>query len=287
MGNLSVPTRSLARSSPDAVPDSTRRPSSPPLRPKPFWTSDIFLAGAGLALLLIGFAAKSNDPWVLWIGVPTAAGLVLYLCLPSLRKRHRAASRQELRATLMEDWEQVVDQLSHGASHRYDLLKHRVSRLGDLFPPSVQQGTLLRPGEYMLWLYLKLLLARDHLDESVRSSHEDQIIAQRQALLEELDSSHLTPSTRQSKQETVLILDQRVLTLRNRAGRIEEIESDLTRVEQWVALMHDQAAQHNTLGDAGRRVHFAAESLTLPSLEGLPGAALQELDARITSLAFS
>jgi len=252
---------------------------------KPFWTSDIFIAGVGLALLLAGFAAKSSDPWIIWIGVPTALGLLVYLCLPSLKKRHQLDSWQDQRSGLLEQWGQVVDQLSPGAESRYTRLLEKVTRLGDLFPQPVD-GSLLRPGEYMLWLYLKLLLARDHLEESVRTSHEDQIIAQRKVLLEELDSDELTPATRQSKQETVLILDQRVLTLRHRPGRIGEIESDLIRVEQWVALMHDQAAQHNTMGDAGRRIHFAAESLTLPSLEGLPGAGLQQLDARITSQAF-
>lgn len=252
---------------------------------KSFWTSDVLLSGLGLALLLCGFAAKSEDPWVLWIGVPTAAGLVLYLCLPALKKRSGLVSWQDQRADLLEEWSTVVDKLSHTTERRYDALHNRVSRLGDLFPQS-GKGSLLRPGEYMLWLYLKLLLARDHLDESVRTSHPDQIIAQRQALLEELEGEDLSASARQSKQETVLILDQRIRTLSGRASRIQEIESDIVRVEQWVALMHDQAAQNNTMGDAGRRIHFAAESLAFPSLEGLPPAGLQHLDARISSQAF-
>ena len=285
MGNLTIPQRT-----PSSVPQALGRPLSHigaggvPVS-KPFWMGDIFLAGVGLALLLAGFAAKSNDPWVIWIGLPTACGLLLYLFLPTLKKRFQVGSWQDQRSSLIRQWDQVVDQLSPAADGRYIRLQDKVIRLGDLFPQP-EGGSLLRPGEYMLWLYLKLLLARDHLEESVRTSHEDQIIAQRKMLLEELDSDNLTPATRQSKQETVLIRDQRVLTLRHRPGRIGEIESDLVRVEQWVALMHDQAAQHNTMGDAGRRIHFAAESLTLPSLEGLPGAGIQSLDARITSQVF-
>ena len=285
MGNLSIPPRPAS-----SVPGSLSRPL--PLRtattgaaPKPFWTSDTLLAVFGLVLLLLGFAAKSNDPWLLWIGVPTAAGLLVYLCQPALKKRYRLDAWHQQRTSLLTEWDQVAEQLSPAADSRYTRLQQRVTRLGDFFPKP-EAGSLLRPGEYMLWLYLKLLLARDHLEESVRTSHEDQIIAQRKVLLEELDYDDLTPATRQSKQETVLILDQRVLTLRHRPGRIGEIESDLIRVEQWVALMHDQAAQNNTMGDAGRRIHFASESLTLPSLEGIPGAGLQQLDARIVSQAF-
>ncbi|MES2707621.1 MAG: hypothetical protein V4726_13585 [Verrucomicrobiota bacterium] len=258
--------------------------SSPPA--KPAWNSDALLAGAGLVLLLAGFALKNADPWMLWLGIPTAAGLVLYLCIPALKNHRQGGGWRAQREALMEQWAEVTDQLTPQADQRYTALQQRVSRLGDLFPGQ-EQGSLLRPGEYMLWLYLKLLLARDHLEESVRSSTEEEVIAHRKQLLDELDSDHLTPSARQSTHETVLILDQRVLTLRSRAGRIREIESDLTRVEQWVALMHDQAAQHNTMGDAGRRLRFGPESLTLPSLGSLPGSNLQQLDALVNSQACS
>lgn len=295
MGTYSITPRPDARTPQSIGPIRTPAPVLSPSRTmdrpaksdsshKSAWTSDKILATAGLVLLLLGFAAKTTDPWVLWVGLPTAAGLVLYLCLPTIQKHRRRESWQDQRSDLLDQWSQVVDSLTTPAEKRYQVLQQRVSRLSDFFPQS-QQGSLLRPGEYMLWLYLKLLLARDHLQESVNTSHETDVISQRNQLLAELDSEDLTTATRQSKQETVLILDQRVLTIRSRAGRIHEIESDLTRVEQWVALMHDQAAQHNTMGDAGRRLHFGQETLTLPSLDSVPGSNLQALDALVNSQA--
>lgn len=268
-----------------ASPLPARRRSVPSAAAKPAWSADLMLAGVGLGLLLIGLGSNSLPAAARWIGVPTALGLTAYLLWPFIRRQQGPGSWQQQRDALLEEWEEVADQLSPAAGRRYASLQARVRRLGELFSQP-EQGALLRPGEFVLWQYLKLLLARDHLDESVRTSDADQVIAQRDALLQELDDPALTAATRQSKQETVLILDQRVLTLRQRGGRIVEIESDLTRVEQWVALMCDQAAQHNTMGDAGRRLHFAPESLTLPSLESLPGSNLRSLDQRISSQSF-
>jgi hypothetical protein len=287
MGKLSIPPPQLARrtESRGLALSGSSGPAACPTAAKTFWTSDTVLAGIGLVLLLAGFAAKSTDPWILWIGLPTAAGLVLYLCLPAIQRYRKIESWQDQRSALLAQWSLVVDNLSTAAEKRYSALHDRISRLGDLFPQP-DSGSLLRPGEYMLWLYLKLLLARDHIEETVRTSHEDQITAQRDALLTELETTTLTATTRQSKEETLLILDQRIVTIQNRAGRIQEIESDITRVEQWVALMHDQAAQHNAMGDAGRSIHFASDSLTLPSLDSLPGSSIQQLDAQISSQAF-
>lgn len=287
MENYSIAPRPASSSPVPYRPDlrEKRGLSAPAGRPaKSFWTTDMLLAAGGLILLLAGFALKSGDPILFGLGIPVAAGLVIFLALPALKKHRQGGSWREQREALMDRWSEVADQLTPQADQRYTALQQRVTRLGDLFP-SQEQGSLLRPGEYMLWMYLKLLLARDHLEESVRTSHEEEVIAQRRKLLEELDSEEMTASTRQSTQETILILDQRVLTIRSRAGRIREIESDILRVEQWVALMQDQAAQHNTMGDAGRRLHFGPESLTLPSLESLPGSNLQQLDALVNSQA--
>jgi|GEM_PF-4032147 len=288
MANLSIqrPPVSSARQGLGPSLPSQSYGASPAASPaKSVWSRDAILACAGLGLVILGFAAKTTDLWLLWLGLPTAIGLLLYLCLPAIRRHRGGGTWQDQRSELLCQWSQVVENLSQPADKRYKALHLRVSRLGDLFP-NQGQNSLLRPGEYMLWLYLKLLLARDHLEESVRSSHEDQITAQREALLAELDSEALTESTRQSKQETLLILDQRILTIRNRAGRIQEIESDITRVEQWVALMHDQAAQQNTMGDAGRQIHFTPDSLSLPSLKGTASASIQQLDLQINSQAF-
>lgn len=246
------------------------------------------LAGAGLALVLLGLLFRGGHTGLMAIGLPTAAGLVIFLAWPAWQKHRQGGGWQARREKLLERWEEIVDQLSPETDKRYTALSQKVSRLGDLFPSAREnreRESLLRPGEYCLWLYLKLLLALDHLQESARDSREEEVIAHRQRLLDELDSDTLSPAARQSTHETVLILDQRVVTLRSRPSRVREIESDLMRVEQWVALMHDQAAQHNSLGNAGRRLRFGPESLSLPSLDSLPGAHLRELDDLMNSQA--
>ena len=70
---------------------------------------------------------------------------------------------------------------------------------------------------------------------------------------------------------------------RSRWSRIQEIESDLTRIEQKLALMFDRAAQHNIMGDSGRRINFSDEVQTGASLTSLTSPHVEELDTLVTA----
>ena len=245
------------------------------LRHDGFWFS------AALFMLALGLIGRFGINWAVWTGLATIAAITAYGYLPSVKARKHHAWELD-RESLLEKWSLVVAKLAPPSRSRYQQLHLAVSRLGDLHPPS-RRGSLLRPGEYLLWLYLKLLLARDLLEEGNRTSSEAAILQQRDRILAELQQHPLTPASRQSKDETILILDQRLETARGRAGRTQEIESDLTRIEQKLALMVDRAAQHNTMGDAARRIHFSDEVQTGASLTSLMGALVEELDAFVTA----
>lgn len=90
------------------------------------------------------------------------------------------------------------------------------------------------------WVYTKLLIARYHLltagtDDSAQS-------LQRKIDSLEKDSPDETPALRQSKAATVDILKRRVANIQRREQSLEEVESDLTRVESQVDLILDNAA---------------------------------------------
>lgn len=105
---------------------------------------------------------------------------------------------------------------------------------------------------------------------------------ERNLIQAELENQNLSDHTRQSKQETLLILDQRLDTARNRSTRMQEIESDLKRIEQKLALMFERAAQQNPMGDAGRRINFSDEIQTGASLHSLVGGQVEEMDHLVT-----
>ncbi len=265
----------------DLPDESEGRESCPRSAARNLVRSDYFWTGTALFLLLLGLIGRFGITWALWTGMGAVASITLYGYLPRVRVQKRLAWEAG-REAMMEKWSLVVAKLGKKSRERYNRLHLRVSRLGDLFP-SRQKGSLLRPGEYLLWLYLKLLMARDLLDEDISSSSEAAIGEERRRILQELEEPGLTSATRQSKEETVLILDQRMETARSRSGRIQEIESDLTRIEQKLALMFDRAAQHNIMGDSGRRINFSDEVQTGASLSSLTNSHVEELDSLVTA----
>ncbi len=261
--------------------DASEESPDPRLRARRLLSKDGFWFFTAFFMLALGLIGRFGITWAFWAGIGAIAALTAYGYLPGRRAQKKQA--WELgRQSLLEKWSLVVAKLTPPSRKRYNRLHLAVSRLGDLHPPRLK-GSLLRPGEYLLWLYLKLLLAQDLLAEGSLTSSEASILQERDRILAELSLPHLTPASRLSKEETILILDQRWDAAQSRGGRSQEIESDLTRIEQKVALMYDRAAQHNTLGDAGRRIHFSDEIQTGASLTTLMGAHVEELDSLVTA----
>ena len=243
--------------------------------------SNFFWLGTAAFLLLLGLVGRYGIIWALWAGAAAVATLAIYGFMPRIQAQKRCAW-QAGRENLLEKWSLIVEKLSKPSRERYNLLHLRVSRLGDL-TPTRQKGSLLRPGEYLLWLYLKLLMAKDLLVEGSTTSSEASIATEHDRITQEISASDLTATARQSKEETLLILDQRLDTARNRSSRILEIESDLIRIEHKLALMFDRTAQHNTLGDSGRRINFSDEIQTGASLTALTNSHVSELDTMVTA----
>jgi len=265
--------RELAENS-DAIARHRRTAARRLLKSELFW---FFMA---TFMMTVGLIGRFGIDWILWLAAGVVLAITAYGYLPGVQEKKRVAWEVG-RGALLEKWSVIVGKLGKSSRERYNRLHLRVSRLGDLHP-TPNKGSLLRPGEYLLWLYLKLLLARDLLEEGIVSSSEGSIIEQRNQILSDLEHSELSAVSRQSKEETVIILDQRLDTARNRAGRIQEIESDLTRIEQKMALMCDRAAQHNTMGDSGRRINFSDEVQTGSSLASLAGSHIEEMDTLVT-----
>ena len=96
--------------------------------------------------------------------------------------------------------------------------------------------------ENLKWVYLKLLIARFHLltagTEDTRESLEKRI----RSLESELQTGGESSALRQSKTATLDILKRRLANVQRREQSLEEVESDLTRVESQVDLILDNAA---------------------------------------------
>jgi hypothetical protein len=96
--------------------------------------------------------------------------------------------------------------------------------------------------ENLKWVYLKLLIARYHLLTAGTEDTPDSLIKKINSLQEELGDPSETPPLRQSKAATLDILKRRLANIQRREQSVEEVESDLTRVESQVDLILDNAA---------------------------------------------
>jgi hypothetical protein len=87
------------------------------------------------------------------------------------------------------------------------------------------------------WVYLKLLLAKQHVLGSETEANEASLRADIQTLERELLDAKLSTATRESKTATLTLLRRRAENIGRRRQSLEEIDSDLARVDAQVALV--------------------------------------------------
>jgi hypothetical protein len=87
------------------------------------------------------------------------------------------------------------------------------------------------------WVYLKLLLAKQHLLGSESESDEGTLRKDVHNLERELGEGRLSAAARESKRATLDLLKRRAANIVRRQQTLDEIGSDLARVEQQVALV--------------------------------------------------
>lgn len=96
--------------------------------------------------------------------------------------------------------------------------------------------------ENLKWIYLKLMIARFHLMTAGTDDTPEAVAQKIEALEANLKENQDTAALRQSKAATLDILKRRLNNVHRREQSLEEVESDLTRVESQVDLILDNAA---------------------------------------------
>jgi len=85
------------------------------------------------------------------------------------------------------------------------------------------------------WVYIKLLIARFHLLTAGTDDSGESLQRKIVLLEKDLQDSQETPALRQSKAATLDILRRRLANVERREQSLEEVESDLTRVDlKWI-----------------------------------------------------
>jgi hypothetical protein len=97
--------------------------------------------------------------------------------------------------------------------------------------------------QQLVWLHLRLLVARQAIGEVVSTSQREHaaLQAQEDQIDARLKDDALDPGLRRSLEQQKAVIDQRQAAHADGARRQEHVESELQRVDQQIALMREQA----------------------------------------------
>jgi len=97
--------------------------------------------------------------------------------------------------------------------------------------------------EQLVWLHLRLLVARQAILSVVSSAKDEHVRLDEQEaqIVARLQSSDLSPELRRSLEQQKSVIDQRQEAHANAARRLEHVEAELARIDQQIALIREQA----------------------------------------------
>jgi hypothetical protein len=111
------------------------------------------------------------------------------------------------------------------------------------------------------WVYLKLLVARHHLIAPADSETEDSLEGKVAAIERDVANQNEPDSLRQSKVATLNILKKRLVNIRRKEQTLEEIDSDLTRIEAQVDLILENATMESKPQTISSDIELASDLL--------------------------
>jgi len=198
---------------------------------------------ASTAFLILGFGHPGF--WLLGLAAEAAV-------LPALAFNKRfqnyvdATERQITSGDSQVKRTALVQTLPAEDRKRIEALDRKCAKVLDVYRNAQAEDFLIETNREALdnlkWVYTKLLIARFHLLTAGTDDTAESLQRKILSLDKDLQDSRETPALRQSKTATLDILKRRLANIQRRGQSLEEVESDLTRVESQVDLVLDNAA---------------------------------------------
>ena len=193
------------------------------------------------AFAILGFA----QPAFWFLGLAIEAAVIPALAFnPRFQKVVEAQSLEISEGDANQKRQALVKLLETGAQQRLWALAKKCNQVLDVYRSQQAEEYIVDSNDQALknleWVYLKLLVARHHL-LSPSSETEDSLEKKIKELDADLKDGEETEALRQSKTATLNILKKRLSTMRMKQQTLEEIESDLTRIDNQVDLILENA----------------------------------------------
>jgi hypothetical protein len=214
------------------------------------------------AFVILGFAQPGF--WLLGLAVEVVviAGLAFN---PRFQTYVQA---QQLKVAKDDDEtnrQALIKLLDQAAQDRRTLLSSKCERVLDVFRSQQAEEYIIDSNRDALnslkWVYLKLLVARHHLQSPTANETEATLEHKIAVLDSELAEPGEPDSLRQSKAATQSILKKRLANIRRREQTLEEIDSDLTRIEAQVDLILENATMQSKPQTISTDIELASDLL--------------------------
>jgi len=193
------------------------------------------------AFAILGFA----EPAFWLVGMAVEAAVVPALAFnPRFQKYVEAQSHQLSEGNAEQRRQALVKLLETSAQQRLWGLAKKCNQVLEVYRSQQAEDYMIESNDQALknleWVYLKLLVARHHL-LNPSSESEESLENKIKELDRDLRQGEETESLRQSKMATLNILKKRLATMHKKQQTLEEIESDLTRIDNQVDLILENA----------------------------------------------
>ncbi|MDB6172833.1 MAG: hypothetical protein JWL59_2144 [Chthoniobacteraceae bacterium] len=234
------------------------------------------LACAGLAILGFGHPGF----WLLGLAME---GAYLYAVISSRRFQQLVDAGEVTiqSGTLMEQRSALIDKLSIERRDRLQLLEGRCAQILQIHHELQSEEFVIESNREALgklcWLYLKLLIAQQNLAAIDSRANEAELVGKIDAAIKSLGSEKISSSLRESKQATLRILEERLANLERRAESLEEMESDLARIEAQIDLAIENAGSRGSAGTISADIALASHLLD-DSLYGDAGGSIAAIE---------
>ena len=236
----------------------------------------IALAG----LMILGFGHPGF--WFLGLAVETA---YLY-ALSSSERFKRVVDAQEVDLEQGEtdrQRESLVSTLDAVRRERLIQVQAKCGNVIEAYQKNEAEVGLVESNRQALqkltWLYLKLLVAQQNLTAMHKDNAAKDIQHQIDLIEKDLRFDKISPSLKESKHATLAILQQRLAVFGMRSETLQEMESDLTRIEAQVDLALENAGMRGKPIAISDNIDLVSQLLD-DSLFGDSGASVAALDRR-------
>ena len=238
-----------------------------------------------LMALVAATAAGFLEPGIWLAAVGTEA---VYIASLSCNKRFQALvdakSRVERepdrQAKLLSLMSALPDTLCKKSVALHDVASQTVRILLRQGAEPAQLGAARKSLDELEWLYLKLLVSRDYLQNDMGADARSVLRERISSLQQELAAGaggELDSELRKSQKATLDLLMQREVNASTRAMLLRENESKLLRIETQVELMRDNATVNPNANPASFAIDLASD-LAAPDLFGAYTGLVRDLE---------